>query len=1543
MAAVSRDVALEVGAEGLGGATLLVTVEASYTRSVPSADTREKTTDVSETRQFILALPAQSSASLDAVAVGSQVELAVFADERTNQVTRTLKLTDNAVSARIVLTAAELKQLRGPRPIPAAQPSPMLRTAQFVSIGTVVPNFTRSALNVAAVKLANGGWASLGLDDLFQMANPVTTSVEWGQAWPQFGSILWTPVHLAIDGRFSQFFAEGAGDAWLWWLNGSQSAVGIVLDDLSVVQPKMISIPLPAFAVPPAGDREGDCGCDPKVRTDVNESELVNNPDVYAEDPGAFCKPFSNPERILSERPFYSLFRVEQPVVSPEPTGKLDDAVHFDFEVSPKFATRALAANPSQPAADATQNAWNFENIYVKAASLPALYTSGLATINRGRTELNASHPVQWEGDATRYQATTAARGHILEYRVRWRSNGYSLGTVAKTLTLAPRQVRRIQKIDWARTETARRVESTQFAESASDRTDRERQYDDAVQSSLSEWARGESSASQTGVAGGIGFAMGPVVIGGGAAHSNASSSSSQQGGRAVSATEEQNLRDSIRRFGDSLRRLDSVVVTEVTQQETVTGTTEIIRNANYAHSLTVIYYQILRHLKVDTEFAGVRECLFVPFAMKPFTLQRIYRWRETLQKRILDRKYLYALQYLKDVMNNFVGSSVPPDARCDMPLVDLHGSIYINLGIERPKDATDSAFDASAWRILGPFLGLPALNIFSQLSALQSQVRDAIFQRDHAPTIAAKWVDTLQLLANGVVLDVDFTMATAYRFNNTVRVDFTANLAGAGLTRRTLSDLTVKATKPLTPGSVANFVRAAYTYQTSSFERTVSINKGINDLVLVDTGAIDTQGAHVVQVPDFWELQNLRAEITLAVHDLLQHLNEHVEHYHKVIWWYMDRDRLFMLLDGFYVPGTPGVSIASVVEREPIAIVGNALVFRVSAGSFLGWGIYDTPEKLYNYYWGNQPARDPLYVSLPTDGLYAQTIMDECLALEEHKGDLDWVLDDIEPALGEIDPSLLTSRNAPPAAPATPSPLPSTLINLQNAPAAPDPVGLAGVLGAVTNANAFRDMAGLAGTQAGAQAALTAAAGLATNFGNQAAAIELAKTAKADQATKSANQKLASIKNAKDKGLTDDATAAQQAKDVLSSMNPDSNSVEAPHQNPAITSAIEAAKGVPGSTVEASTAEGSVKVALGDPGIRLASLSDQTIKTFCAFFGPGAVAVSEQAMRDAIVKAAVDERALWFDAAGNVIREDANSQFGHLVRYWLGRYGDVPPNHLAALQAKAIDGTVNYGLLRNAGTSDADVNTEVTRVRTDLMTAAAGAPAVVRSRVESSVRNARDSGVIMPEKSRTAWSAIFVSATVRKVAVDLGIEAMAAGVQEGRNGLLLYHDAHRVYVADAFRRRRAGIAGTYHAFDTTERAVEVGDIIVQDRQAGAIGDVWKFADIPALATTGRQMHCDIVTEVTAGSDHVVTIGGNLGNSARNRAYPVDADGKLVVNREQDYVQENDAGVLPAIPATNVTAGLRSESTGRIFALLSPMPLCVAIPGQRLDDGSYLV
>ena len=131
-----------------------------------------------------------------------------------------------------------------------------------------------------------------------------------------------------------------------------------------------------------------------------------------------------------------------------------------------------------------------------------------------GRHTMDADHPLQWEDDIAQYQATEVAIGHILDFRVRWRSNGYSLGTVAKTLTLAPRQACRIQKIEWERSERAVRQERTSLDDEVNDSVVRERAYDDTVAANLDEWSRGGSSSSTAAAAGGIGFAL-PGVIGG--------------------------------------------------------------------------------------------------------------------------------------------------------------------------------------------------------------------------------------------------------------------------------------------------------------------------------------------------------------------------------------------------------------------------------------------------------------------------------------------------------------------------------------------------------------------------------------------------------------------------------------------------------------------------------------------------------------------------------------------------------------------------------------------------------------------------------------------------------------------------------------------------------------------------------------------------------------------------------------------------------------------------------------------------------------------
>jgi hypothetical protein len=63
--------------------------------------------------------------------------------------------------------------------------------------------------------------------------------------------------------------------------------------------------------------------------------------------------------------------------------------------------------------------------------------------------------------------------------------------------------------------------------------------------------------------------------------------------------------------------------------------------------------------------------------------------------------------------------------------------------------------------------------------------------------------------------------------------------------------------------------------------------------------------GASIGTIPDLWERRDVRTEMTYAVQGLIEHLNEHVEYYTNNILWNLDRNKLWMLIDGFYVPGT--------------------------------------------------------------------------------------------------------------------------------------------------------------------------------------------------------------------------------------------------------------------------------------------------------------------------------------------------------------------------------------------------------------------------------------------------------------------------------------------------------------------------------------------------------------------------------------------------------------------------------------------------------------
>lgn len=328
----------------------------------------------------------------------------------------------------------------------------------------------------------------------------------------------------------------------------------------------------------------------------------------------------------------------------------------------------------------------------------------------------------------------------------------------------------------------------------------------------------------------------------------------------------------------------------------------------------------------------------------------------------------------------------------------------------------------------------------------------------------------------------------------------------------------------------------------------------------------------------------------------------------------------------------------------------------------------------------------------------------------------------------------------------------------------------------------------------------------------------------------------------------------------------------------------------------------------------------------------------TEQQVRNAIVAAARAESRRWHTSAGAPIFESEPSMFGNLVRYNLAVLATVPPPTLLELQAAAIAPTTSYGALPTTS-SASTVNSEVTRVSAVLMAAVTDprVPANLATLVSDALRHARDAH--RDSGAHSAWSAVFVCACVRSVAIALELEAMVRGSQVGRDVLLRATGRHWEYAATAYQRRNQQL-GTYHAYDPTQVAPQPGDIIVQDRRSAG---GFTFAQMPPHAMNA---HGDIVIEVS--TNDVITLGGNLGSgtarqeSVRRRRFPRAANGRLVVDATRSYSQEDNSGNLPPLPAAVAATGsLGSRSTARIFTLLQPRPSVIDVP-QRTPAGTML-
>lgn len=933
-----------------------------------------------------------------------------------------------------------------------------------------------------------------------------------------------------------------------------------------------------------------DCDCHDEslVPRDPDASDLARADGTYSVDPGAGrCVDFTRPDRTLEEYSFSYVVRTTEPTIRgltlQEPskidlsklTAVLSQNAVFTRGIEAR-ATRAATAPAATSVAEADRAAAaempefatqrldadilqtlardpdGFTLTKLAAAAELTVHSDLVRLIDQhlalepGRQTLTCRTPIDWDHTATLYQACTIAHGHVLRFKQEWVADGYSMGNLLYSLPLAPGQKKQIAVVDWERRETTARSEEREVRESLEAAITRDRDINEIVGATVNESVRGGSRASNSSFAGGfgIGAILGPVggLLGVGGGSASASSSAWQDSARSTAANALNQLRDRTIQSASSLRSQRSTVVHTVRQGERMVATTETVANYNHCHAITIQYFEVLRHLLVRQRLTDVQECLFVPLLMSRFDSGKALRWRNTLRGAVPDRALRAGFDAIERIKANYAGSDFPVGSYADQLLDNLDGELYLSFEIARPRDNNDD-FDTNTWLFLSRlFPSISASDFYNQYLKGQA-LKDKIFQEQMAPKIAERFVQHLQFFAVDAGnartrLPVDTTLVTDFVNDRPLYVSLRLSGALPPVARKNIayleiSDISGILNLPflqiLPAGSKVLVHSGSLRYRTRH-----SSGHLFRDARIMN----DLMGGDVVRIHtplDREELRNPREEDKELMRRLLDHLNEHIERYHHYLWQSFSDAKRYMLLDGFLAPNAGGRSVASVVENELIGIVGNCLVMPVARGFHLDPTFrqdVERPIDLLEHYQPNTPI-EPSRLAVPTRGVYAEAVMGACNSCERKEEERFWRWEEspLPDAPPQILPVSTDSRRAEPAN-VTPTDFPAPIINLQNAPAAPDPTGLAAAMQLLGTPTLFKDITGLEGNQKNAAAALQGAFQTAQFFGGKAADLALqAKMARdIDKAVKTIDQ-------AKQNGLITEAQAQELTGKAISGM----------------------------------------------------------------------------------------------------------------------------------------------------------------------------------------------------------------------------------------------------------------------------------------------------------------------------------------------------------------------------------------------------------------------
>ncbi|MBB4951786.1 hypothetical protein F4556_007321 [Kitasatospora gansuensis] len=960
-----------------------------------------------------------------------------------------------------------------------------------------------------------------------------------------------------------------------------------------------------------------DCSCAPAPPRAPDQQDLTANPAAFSQDLGTGCVRLTMPNRVVEEYSYFTVVRVTEPEVramgtqppvriNPALLGRLTELTAEHWQPTERDALHAaVGAGKEKPALLSALDARQARELLGRAEPFTTeeLGRSALkaeaADLGRlvdllgarpTRTDLNGSHPIDWDDAPTIYEATTVALGHVLHYRQVWRADGYSLGDLLYSLPLAPGQKRLVSMVDWTRRSTSARNETLESEEQLDALAERDRDISEIVGSHLDERIDGGSRTSTSAGGGGIGagfIGTGFGVLAGVAGGASSSSSSSwQDSSRSLSANALQQLRDRTVQRASAVRSIRSTVVQTVSQGESVRAETEVVANHNHCHALTVEYFEVLRHFQVGQELAQVTECLFVPLPMYPFDRAKARRWRSTLLAWLRRPELAPGFDAIERIATAWEGWDYPEHRFSEEAPEELDGELRISFVIPRPRDDEDGKYQVDRWSWLAPFLPSAPFGIFNEMAdhvnhlfrdvnrqltaefATQIQrARDAYFAREIAPRVAERIVHRMRFAyvdrsGTRVALPMDATLISRFAEGVPLYVGIRASGDLPSLPREFIARFAIHLDDSVL-GQLLDGVPAdarIIVHSGKARYRSPHLSHLLFDEPRIDNDLGNGDHVVVATPTSQQERTDPRAEDRRLADELVKHLNEHLEFYHQAIWLSLDPQRRYLLLDGVIAPGSGGRSVAGVVENRLIGVVGNSLVLPVTSGIHLDPTLAADPQTgervdLVHAYAAEPPP--PLRISVPTRGVYAEAVNGECNACERKDDTRFWHWEE-SPLPDEptpIEAISTDSRQAPETA-ATPTPLPRPIVNIQAAAALPDPLGLGQALEILGRADVFREASGLAGTQRNALAAFQGVMDTAQAFGGMAA-----KLAQQQETGRTVDRTMEQIKNGRQSGMLSQQQAQDLAHAALQALaGQQGEEQQNPVHDPAVSEAIEKA-----------------------------------------------------------------------------------------------------------------------------------------------------------------------------------------------------------------------------------------------------------------------------------------------------------------------------------------------------------------------------------------------